>query len=87
MKTFKELDQEQERINKEWNNECKKIFGPAGCYSFPFHQLRAIDRQIRNQQLINCSRPCPHCGALGCHYGIEDGRFVYFCPACDNLIN
>ena len=78
MKTIKELQQEKKDIMKEQET-------PG--YSWPRHQLKEIDEQIKRQQLINCGQYCPHCGAHGCHYGIEAGNYVYFCPACDKLIN
>lgn len=77
MKTIKELKQQKQNIMEE-----QKTPG----YSWPRHQLKEIDEQIKRQQIINCGLHCPICKASGCHYGIEAGHYVYFCPACDSLI-
>lgn len=78
MKTIKQLKLQKINIMKEQET-------PG--YSWPRHQLKEIDDQIKKQQIINCGRQCPICKASGCHYGIEAGNYVYFCPACDRLIN
>ena len=64
----------------------KKIFGSIGGYSIPYWQNKTINDQIKRQQVINCGYKCPKCGANGCHYSIELGKYVYYCPACDSLI-
>lgn len=86
MLTIKELENQKKEISEQWEKENRQIFGSLGGYSQPVHQLKAIDDQIKRQQTINCGLTCHHCGANGCHYGIENGKYVYYCPACDNLI-
>jgi len=77
MKTIRELEQDKKDIFEQQM---------TSGYSFPRHQMKEIDDQIKRQRSINCGRVCPHCQANGCHYGIESGSYVYYCPSCDNLI-
>ena len=47
MGAIRALEVKKEVTIREWNKENQLIFGPAGGYSAPLHQLRAIDAQIK----------------------------------------